>query len=304
MSALASIFWGTDKASGWRRSASLVCAWLTAALFALAGVWKMTEIPKVTQMFEQLLIPPQLSLATVIAVAGIETAVALLLLIPSTRRAGAWAASGMLVAFMIYMAVNYSRLQGADCSCFPWVKRTVGPVFFWSDAAMLAVSLVAGWWADRLGAWRRTAAVTVGCLLLAVAAWGVSELLQSGVKAPDSIQAQGRTLTLSSVKSFLYFFDPECMHCFEAAQEMGRWDWGTTQVIAIPTREPRFGQEFLDRTQFRASLSQDLEKLQATFQFASGPYAVALNRGRQQLAITHFDAEAKEKLAELGFVKR
>lgn len=256
-------------------------------------------------MFEQLLIPAQVSTLTVLAVAAIELATAILLLLPSTRRIGAWLASGMLIFFMIYMGVNYGRLQGEECSCFPWVKRTVGPAFFISDAVMLLFAVLAGVWAWRLGAWKKAALITAVCFGVSGVGYAVSEMQQTGLKAPDSITVAGQAFSLQSGRTFLYFYDPECMHCFQAAKDMAAWNWGDTKVVSVATREPRFAESFLKDTGFKQALiSPDLDKLTQTFKFAAGPYGVALERGRQKVAITNFEGEqAKMQLKELGFVK-
>ena len=50
---------------------------------------------------------------------------------------------------MVYFAINYNALVGKDCSCFPLVKRTVGPMFFIVDALFLIGAVLAGLWARR-----------------------------------------------------------------------------------------------------------------------------------------------------------
>jgi hypothetical protein len=103
----------------------------------------------------------------------------------------------------------------------------------------------------------------------------------------------------------LYFFDPECMHCFNAAKKMSQLDWGATKVVAIPVSTPRFAQMFLNETGLKAALSNDLEKLKAVFPFTAAPAAVALENGREKAALTQFDddKEPAATLRQLGFVK-
>jgi uncharacterized membrane protein YphA (DoxX/SURF4 family) len=303
-SAISQVLWGTEEAAPtWKVHVSTVCAYLTAALMGVAGAWKLTEIPKLTQMFEQLLIPAEISTFTVVAVAAFELALAFLLILPSTRRVGAWLASGMLLVYMIYMAVNYGRLQGEECSCFPWIKRSVGPAFFWSDGAMLLVSVLAGVWAQKLGAFKKAAGIMAACAVIGASAFGISEAMQTGSKAPDSVMVEGQPLDLSRGKVFVYFFDPECMHCFHAAKTMSTWNWGKTKVVAVPTRVPQFAKGFLKDTGMNALVSPDLDKLKAAFPFGDGPYAVALEMGRQKASITTFEAKAATDLKELGFLQ-
>jgi uncharacterized membrane protein YphA (DoxX/SURF4 family) len=307
-SAISQVLWGAEELTpSWKVHVSTVCAYLTALLMGVAGAWKLTEIPKLTQMFEQLLIPAEISTFTVVAVAALELALAVLLVMPSTRRLGAWLASGMLIAYMLYMAVNYGRLQGEECSCFPWIKRSVGPAFFWSDAAMLVVSVLAGIWAQRLGGFKKAITITAICAALGVGAFAISEMTQSRLKAPETVLVDGQPLSLSRGKVFVYFFDPECMHCFHAAQEMAKWNWGKTKLVAVPTRVPQFAAGFLKDTKLsQAVISPDLEKLTSVFKFGDGPYGVALEMGRQKLAVTSTGFEgdkAKADLVQLGFVE-
>ncbi len=56
---------------------------------------------------------------------------------PRFRRWGAWLTGLLLVAFMLYIGYYYNVLRGAECSCFPWLKRAVGLWVFrlrWRDA--------------------------------------------------------------------------------------------------------------------------------------------------------------------------
>ena len=41
--------------------------------------------------------------------------------------------------------MNYNTLAGKDCSCFPLVKRSIGPGFFIGDMVMLLMAALAGW---------------------------------------------------------------------------------------------------------------------------------------------------------------
>src|SRR5436190_1606615 len=77
----------------------------------------------------------------------VETFAGVLVLVPRFRRWGATLGGLLLVVFMIYIGVNYEALRGAECSCFPWVKRAVGPGFFIGDGVMLGLAALAGFWA-------------------------------------------------------------------------------------------------------------------------------------------------------------
>src|ERR1700679_2984149 len=119
----------------------------------------MTQPFTWARMVEDLRVPYQLSLLATLALAVSETTAGALVLIPKFRRWGASLAALLLVVFMIYIGINYSTLLGKDCSCFPWVKRTIGPGFFAGDAAMLLAALIAGWFARPATGLRRAAVI-------------------------------------------------------------------------------------------------------------------------------------------------
>lgn len=50
----------------------------------------------------------------------------------------------LLLLFMGYMGFHYAEFKGMDCTCFPMLKRSVGPGFFFGDAALLLMALAAG----------------------------------------------------------------------------------------------------------------------------------------------------------------
>ena len=162
-----------EELSGWKNIAGLTAAVLMAVVWLGAGLWKLTIISQLQLMLTQLLVPVSLSLPATIAVIIGDLTAGVLLLRPEWRRMGGLFSTALLVVFMGYFAINYEALRGADCSCFPWVKRSVGPVFFWIDGAMVALSLLAAWFAPRVGGLRRAAYVVAGiAAILMVASWG------------------------------------------------------------------------------------------------------------------------------------
>ena len=130
----------------WKNIGSHVGAVITAFIFLTAGLWKATHPFEFAQLAEELLVPRQVSMLLAFVLAVSETIAGVLVLIPRYRKWGAGLASLLLLAFMIYIGINYTKLAGKDCSCFPWLKRVVDPLFFAEDGAMLAAALVAGWW--------------------------------------------------------------------------------------------------------------------------------------------------------------
>src|SRR6185312_5111487 len=234
-----------------------------------------------------------------------ETVGAVFILVPRFRRWGAVVISLLLVGFMIYFAANYSALRGAECSCFPWVKRVVGPGFFLADGAMLLLAVLAGVWAKPPQSLRSALLVFGAVAVYALVSYGVAAERQTGTKAPDSVMVNGAPYSLQHGKILLYFFDPECMHCFNAAKKMSQLDWGSTSVVAIPVSTPRFAEGFLQETGLKAVVTSDLDKLKKVFSYTAVPAGVALENGREKAALTKFEdaSEPGATLRKLGFAK-
>jgi hypothetical protein len=287
----------------WKTAVGGVSAVLVGLLFVVAGVWKLTEPYTAATLMMQARVWPAFGLICAIGFGTAETFAGSMLFFPRFRRWGGWLTAALLVIFMGYIGINYSTLRGAECNCFPWLKRTIGPGFFAGDGAMLLLAVLAAIWARRAENLRGAAILLSSIIIFAATSFGITYSHQTGLKAPDSITVDGQPYSLQSGKIFLFFFDPECSHCEEAAKRMSHFNWKDTQVIAIPTRMPRFGPDFLKDTKLKAKLSNDLEFLKKTFSFVAGPYGVALENGRQKQAFINFDEkEPKEGLRQLGFI--
>ncbi len=291
---------------GWKRVVSGVAALLLAILFFASGAWKLSDPFWWSQFLTELRMPAALALPGALAVGIGETLGAVLILVPRFRRWGSLLIGLLLIAFMLYIGANYSTLVGKECSCFPLVKRTIGPGFFIGDGVMLLMAVVAGWWA-RHSENLRAALVILGIVVVfAGVSFGVNLTRQTGLKAPDSIVVDGQTSSLQQGNIFLFFYNPECMHCDAAARRMSKLNWKNTKVIAIPINDPQFAAAFLHDTGLRAGTSLDLEKLRETFKFVDAPYGVALERGRQKATIAGAafeDPEPAKTLRPLGFVE-
>ena len=298
----------------WKTFLSVTAAVLLALLFVLAGVWKITDPYGAATRLTQMKVPGELAIPGTIALGITETFAALLLFVPRFRRWGAWLTGLLLVVFMAYIGVNYAALTGQDCSCFPDIKfggveisfkRAVGPEFFIGDGVMLLMALIAGWWARRSEGLRTSAIILGAITVFALVSYGAIYAKQTGLKAPDNITVDGQTTSLQHGRIFLYFFDPECSHCYQAAQKMAKYNWHDTRVIGIPTAMPQFAKQFLTDTGLKAGISNDLELLKKTFTFTAGPYGVALEHGRQKEQFINFDDKEPEAgLKQLGFLHR
>jgi len=291
----------------WKKVIGGVCAVLLAILFFVSGAWKLTDPYFWSQFLVELRFPAALALPASLAVGTGETLGAVLILVPRFRRWGAWLIGLLLVVFMIYIGANYSALVGKDCSCFPLVKRTIGPGFFVGDGVFFLMAVVAGMWA-RSSENLRAALVILGAVVVfGGVSLGVNSARASGLQAPPSITVDGKPFSLQDGKIFLFFYDPTCTHCEAAARKMAKLTWKDTSIVAIPIDTPQFAASFLHDTGLKAGTSNDLELLQKTFKFASGPYGVALVRGHQKatvdVGVFETDGQPQALLRKLDFVE-
>jgi uncharacterized membrane protein YphA (DoxX/SURF4 family) len=289
---------------GWKTAVSWISAVLLAVVFLAAGLFKITDTQTAAVLMHQARVPENLSVLGAVLFGIAETVSGVLLLVPRFRRWGAISTGILLTAFIIYIGMNYNELRGQDCSCFPWLKRAVGPAFFAEDGAMLLMAVLAGMWAKAASGFRSGVLILAAVSVFAGVSYGVNAVRVTGTKAPDTITVAGQPYSLTQGKIFVFFFNPECLHCLNAATRMAQYNWGDTRVVAIPTQEPQFGPGFLDRTKLKAALSNDLQPLKTIFPFVDAPFGVTLVNGREKAAVTKFeDPEPGPTLKQLGFVK-
>jgi uncharacterized membrane protein YphA (DoxX/SURF4 family) len=302
---------GLDLASidlpAWKKAIGGVCAVLLAILFFVSGAWKLSDPFMWSQFLVEFRLPSVLALPGALALGIGETLAAVLILVPRFRRWGALLIGLLLVVFMVYIGANYSALVGKECSCFPLVKRTVGPAFFVGDGAFLLMAVLAGWWARSSENLRGALVILGAVVVFAGVSFGVNSARESGLKAPASITVDGKPMSLADGNAFLFFYDPTCPHCEAAARKMSKLNWKNTKVISIPIDTPQYAASFLHDTAFKAGTSNDVELLRATFKFATAPYGVALVRGHQKAVIDvgTFETEGQPAatLRGLGFVE-
>ena len=295
-----------SRLPAWKAFAGRACAYILSLLFLASGFWKLTDLHATADRMVESLVPSALSLLAAVAVAVFETFAAVLLLFPKHRRWGAWIAGGMLAVFMLYVGVQYNRLLGQDCNCFPWIRRVVGPAFFAGDAAMLVLAGFAGVWADQSAGWRRTALLFCCVCLLSGGCYAITSALRSASDVPETAIVDGKPLNLRQGKVLLYFFDPDCLHCFAIAQEMGKQDWGATRIVALATREQHRASTFVKDSGLPASISPDAELLRKTFPFTNAPHTVALDQGKAAATFRFGDMDGAEyflALRSLGMMK-
>jgi uncharacterized membrane protein YphA (DoxX/SURF4 family) len=289
---------------GWKAAASWIGAALLCVLFVTAGVWKITDVQGAAMRMAQARVPESLSMAAAVLFGIAETFSGVLVLVPRYRRWGAILTGLLLVAFMVYMGVNYNALRGEDCSCFPWIKRAVGPAFFIGDAVMLAMAVVAGVWSKRSEGLRGAVVMLGAVVVFALVSFGAVQVQQSGPRAPDSILVDGRPYSLQEGRILLYYFNPECMHCFDAARRMAQYRWRGAKIIAVPVEVPQYGAQFVRDTGLPAVVSSDFAKLRKVFGFPGYPFGIAIENGHERGRLTKFEGEQPATaLRKLGFIE-
>jgi len=276
---------------GWRGWVAAGSAIVVAALFLVAGIWKLSDPFATEARMTQALIPKALAMPVAL-LAGIgETWVGVLLLVPRWRRWGAWLAVLALIAFMGYFAVFYNQLQGEDCSCFPWLKRVVGVEFFVSDALMLAAAVFAGLWSARSTHMKQAGMALAAIVVMALAVYGATLTQRGNVKVPAQITVDGKPFALQQGRVLVYFFDPECMHCFQGAKELGAFAWKDVRVVVAPTVNPHWSTAFLRDAGLRAGVTFDIAPLRAVFKFGDPPFGAAIENGRVLATFTFAEGE-------------
>ena len=292
----------------WQSAVEWTAAVLMAVMWLVAGLYKLSDLTGFQVKAVQAQVPQWLSFPGSVALGTLETFAGVLLLVPAWRRWGSWLSGLLMVFFIGWIGYHYKTLTGQECSCFPWLKRAVGPMFFVTDGALLALAVLAGWWAMPSRGTRQAAAALAGMLVLAGGAVALDHSRAGGSVGAIAITADGHPVSLHDGRVFLYFFNPTCMHCFEAAQAMSKHEWNAT-FIGVPTQDLDLGPGFFESSGIKtaikgAEISPDLEKLKQVFPFQDAPYAVALEDGRVREKVAFFDEpKLGETLRQIGFTK-
>lgn len=292
--------------SHWRAATAAAAGVALSLLFLASGLWKLLDLDAASERMVQSLVPAPLSAPAAMAVAALEALAGILLVLPRSRRWGAWLAAVLLIAFMVYIGVFYNRLLGDDCNCFPWIKRVVGPAFFAGDAAMLLLAMIAGIWSGPSAGLRQAGiALAVVCSLV-LGSYAAASFRRGRTSAPALATVDGKTIRLREGRVLLYFFDPECTHCYAVAGQLAKQNWGATRIVVVPTREPQFASSFLEVTTLKAGVSPDVQLLRDALPFTDPPYAVALHDGNIAARFNSGEMEQRsflDSLRRLGYVR-
>ncbi len=289
---------------GWKSALNWTAAILIAIVFLAAGLFHILDPYGAAVLMTNLKLPQAISIPFAIGLGTVETFTGVLFLVPRYRRLASWIGILLLAAFMAYIGFFYNDLRGVDCSCFPWVKRAVSPAFFVEDGIMMVLAWIAGRWTIGSRGLRLPSLILGVVAVFALVSFGVASSRQSGAKAPETIQVNGKAYAIQHGKVFIYFYDPECMHCLEAGERMAKLNWGDTQFIGQPVVNPQFAPAFMERTGLKGVTASDFDLLKRTFPYKATPAAVAIDNGRQVASLTQFAApEPTTTIEKLGFAK-
>jgi len=283
-----------------------VCACLLGIIFLVSGGWKMLDPIKTGELLEQAQVPAGWGVIGAATLGTLEVFAAFLLFTRRYRRWGGILGSALLLFFIGWIGFYYHVLVGRECSCFPIIKRSIGPMFFVSDGAMLLLGLAAWAWSEKAANFKIPVIVLAALAVVSGGsyAWGESKIVHAQIPVP--VIVDGQPADLSKGKVFVFFYDPSCMHCDAAARFMSGFDWSGTRVVAIPTINPQWAKSFLHDTGLKAGTSLELDKLKKVFPFVDPPYGVALNDGvvKGTFGQAAFNAPSpKRPLENLGFIK-
>jgi hypothetical protein len=296
-----------DVPQGWRVALNWTAAILISIVFLVAGLWKASDPIGAAVKLAQLRVPEALSIPTTLGLGIAETTCAVLLLIPRFRQWGAWIGSLLLVAFMVFIGIHYNELIGAECSCFPWVKRAVGPMFFVEDGIMLALAIGAGIGVRKSEGLRPAFLITGAVAVFAFTSYGMGLARNTGTKAPELLTAQdGKKISLKEGKTFIYFFNPHCMHCLEAGRKLATLNWGDTHFVGVATEAPQDSEWFLEHAHLngKGPVATDLDVLKKVFPFDLPPAGVAIENGYQKAMLLQFEGdEPAATLKKIGFAQ-
>jgi uncharacterized membrane protein YphA (DoxX/SURF4 family) len=291
----------------WQIILNWTCAILIAIVFFAAGLWKASDPAGAAVRLAQAKVPESLSVLAAVLFGIAETFTGILLVIPRFRRWGSWFGSLLLIAFMVFIGIHYRELVGSDCSCFPWLKRAVGPQFFVGDGIMLLLAIGAGLWSRKPENPGYASLVLAAVAVFAVVSYGVAATRHTGTPAPATIAAEnGPPISLHEGKVFIYFFDPHCLHCLAAGRKLAALDWSGTRFVGVPTDSPSSADGFMAKSGLKdkGPVSTDLVALRKLFPFDLPPAGVALESGYEKAMVLQFeDAEPAATLRKLGFVK-
>ncbi|HZS56028.1 MAG TPA: MauE/DoxX family redox-associated membrane protein [Bryobacteraceae bacterium] len=296
----------SEQRSSWKVNVAAVCAILLGIIYLVSGGWKILQPFQSGELLEQAQVPAGLGVLGASVLGTLEVFAAFLLFTRKFRRWGGLLGSALMIFFISWIGYHYNVLVGHECSCFPIIKRTVGPGFFISDAVFLLFGVLAFLWSPLVTTLKGMPLAFISLVVLAGASFGVNAAMRHNVQVPNPVVVNGKPADLTHGKVFLFFYDPECSHCLAAAKFMSTLNWGSTEIIGVPTHDPQFVKDFLGDTHLKADTSLETAKLRKAFPFVDPPFGVALDDGqvKETFEQTQFNEPLPAPdLKKFGFVK-
>ena len=164
----------TAETPQWQRTIATISAILLGLIFLVSGGWKVLSPFKTGELLEQAQVPAGLGVLGAAVLGTLELLAAYLLFIPRFRRWGGLLGSALLIFFIGWIAYYYPVLVGRECSCFPLIKRTIGPGFFIGDGVMLLLAFTAFRWSPRVASFRVPAVAFVALVVFSGVSFGVN----------------------------------------------------------------------------------------------------------------------------------
>lgn len=292
--------------AGLKKGVATVSAILLGIIFLVSGGWKVLMPFQTGELLEQARVPAGWGVAGASALGTLELLAAFLLFAPRYRRLGGLLGAGLMVFFLGWIAYFYNALVGHECSCFPIIKRTVGPGFFISDGVMLLFALAALAWGPKIISLRGPAVALASLVIFAGLSFATNKVVRNNSQVPNPVIVEGKPADLRDGKVFLFFYDPECSHCDAASKYMSTLTWTNTKIVAIPTHDSQFAADFLHDTHLKAATSLEIDKLRKAFPFVDPPYGVVLVDGQVKETMNQAQFNAPSPAPDLkkwGFVQ-
>ncbi len=233
-----------------------------AAVFSVAGVAKLRDLPGSREAMRGFGVPAVLAGTLGIAIPLAELGVAGALIASPTRISGALGATALLAGFSLAIAWNLARGRAPDCHCFGQLHSSpAGPATLLRNAGLIVLAVYVASQADPM--WSALAGV-VGSTV-AVAGWLLARRAESGdsavspqrlaVGAPapafEFSRADGPPISLGSLlgqgqPALLVFADAHCGPCQELAPHIANWQRLHADEVTIAVIEGRGAAEIAD----------------------------------------------------------
>jgi hypothetical protein len=159
---------------------------------------------------------------------------------------------------------------------------------------MLALAIGAGIGVRKSQGFRPAFLIMGAVAVFAFTSYGMGLAKTSGTKAPEFLTSDdGKKISLREGKTFIYFFNPHCMHCLEAGRKLATLNWGDTRFVGVATEAPQDSQWFLGHAnlQGKGPVATDLDMLKKVFPFDLPPAGVAIENGYQKAMLLQFEGD-------------